>query len=145
MTSEFGVAVHALVFLNHKGRSLSSEELAENICTHPARVRKVMAKLKRAGFVSTKEGVDGGYLLTADPKAVSLRRVAEAVEAEFVSAAWRSGDTDMECLVASGMADIMDGIYGKLNRLCLERLETITIFTIDRMIFGEPSNLKEEE
>ena len=49
MTSEFGMAVHALTFLNHKGEMVSSEVLAENICTNPARVRKVMAKLKRAG------------------------------------------------------------------------------------------------
>ena len=50
MTSEFGMAVHALTFLNHKGEMVSSEVLAENICTNPARVRKVMAKLKRAGW-----------------------------------------------------------------------------------------------
>ena len=49
MTSEFGIAVHAMVFLHHKGDMVSSEVLAENICTNPARVRKVMAKLKRGG------------------------------------------------------------------------------------------------
>lgn len=62
MTSEFGMAVHALTFLNHKGEIVSSEALAKNICTNPARVRKVMAKLKKAGLVDTKEGLEGGYL-----------------------------------------------------------------------------------
>ena len=33
MTSDFCVAVHALVFLHHKGCSQSSEEMAANICT----------------------------------------------------------------------------------------------------------------
>ena len=56
MTSEFGMAVHALTFLNHKGEMVSSEVLAENICTNPARVRKVMAKLKRAGLVPPGKG-----------------------------------------------------------------------------------------
>ena len=63
MTSEFSIAAHALVYLYHKDTTLSSEQLAENICTNPARVRKVMAQLKRAGLVATKEGIDGGYLL----------------------------------------------------------------------------------
>ena len=45
MTSEFGIAVHAMVFLHHKGDMVSSEVLAEPICTNPARVRKVMAQL----------------------------------------------------------------------------------------------------
>ena len=61
MTSEFGIAVHAMVFLHHKGDMVSSEVLAENICTNPARVRKVMAQLKRAGLVETHEGAVGGY------------------------------------------------------------------------------------
>ena len=45
MNSEFCIAVHGLVFLKLKKQCLSSEALAENICTNPARVRKVMAKL----------------------------------------------------------------------------------------------------
>ena len=71
MTSEFAIAVHALVYLNHKGETVSSEALAENICTNPARVRKVMAKLKKAGLVATKEGVDGGYHFIKAPAEVT--------------------------------------------------------------------------
>ena len=54
MTSEFGIAVHAMVFLHHKGDMVSSEVLAENICTNPARVRKVMAQLKRGWWKRTR-------------------------------------------------------------------------------------------
>lgn len=135
MSSEFSVAVHALVFLNHKGVTLSSEELAKNVCTNPARIRKVMAKLKKAGLVDTKEGIDGGYHFVLDPASVTLRQISEALEICFVSASWRSGDTDMDCLIASGMAAIMDDIYGQLDLLCKERLETITIQNIDEKIF----------
>ena len=35
MDSSFNLAVHALVCLSHSERSLSSEALAENICTNP--------------------------------------------------------------------------------------------------------------
>lgn len=52
-----------MVFLHHKGDMVSSEVLAENICTNPARVRKVMAQLKRAGLVETHEGAVGGVPL----------------------------------------------------------------------------------
>ena len=50
MDSSFNLAVHALVCLSHSGRSLSSEALAENICTNPTRVRRVMAGLKKGGL-----------------------------------------------------------------------------------------------
>ena len=67
MDSSFNLAVHALVCLSHSGRSLSSEALAENICTNPTRVRRVMAGLKKAGMVETREGVDGQIKGTVHP------------------------------------------------------------------------------
>ena len=139
MTGEYAIAVHALVYLNHKDMVLSSEELAENICTNPARVRKVLSKLKKAGMVDTKEGMKGGYHMTADPRKVTLREICDALQLEIVTAAWKSGSLDMECLVASGMAGIMDGIYGEMDELCKKYLEKITVYDIDRRIFGEQS------
>lgn len=136
MTSEFAIAVHALVYLNHKAVTLSSEALAENVCTNPARIRKVMAMLKKAGLVATKEGAVGGYSFQLDPAQVNLRMIDEAVGNTLVSAAWRPGNKEMECLVASGMADILDDIYADLDALCKERLAQISIADIDRQIFG---------
>lgn len=137
MTSDYCVAVHALVYLNHKAKVLSSEELAENICTNPARVRKVMAKLKKAGFVKTKEGSEGGYLFNQDPHQVTLDQVAQALDIRFVDTGWKSGDTDMKCLVASGMAALMDEVFDDLNEQCRKRLKEITIGTLDQRIFGK--------
>lgn len=137
MTSEFGVAVHALVYLNHKAVTISSELLAENICTNPARVRKIMAKLKKAGLVTTKEGLEGGYLFDKDAARITLCMVADALETEFVSANWKSGDPNMKCMVSSGMAGILDGIYGELDDLCRRRLTQITIADLDNKIFSD--------
>lgn len=136
MNSEFCIAVHALVFLNHKARTLSSAELAQNICTNPARVRKVMAKLKKSGLVVTREGLDGGYLFDKNPKEVSLCSISQALETDFVSSSWKSGDMDMECLVASGMSGILDHIFKQLDNQCKEQLTHISIYDIDRQIFG---------
>lgn len=47
MNSSFSIAVHALVYLNHMEKVLSSEELARNVCTNPVLIRKVMSKLKK--------------------------------------------------------------------------------------------------
>lgn len=136
MTSDYCVAVHALVYLNHKAKVLSSEELAVNICTNPARVRKVMAKLKKSGLVKTKEGSEGGYCFVLDAQEVSLARVAGALDIRFVETSWKSGDTDMKCLVASGMASLMDEVFDDLNERCRERLQEITIGMLEQRIFG---------
>ena len=136
MTGEFAIAVHALVFLNHKGCTISSEALAKNVCTNPARIRKVMLKLKRAGLVHTKEGADGGYFTKLPPEQLNLRRINEALAEPVVAAAWRSGDQHLACLIASGMAEVLDGVYAELNEACLKRMEEITIRDLDRRIFG---------
>ena len=135
MDSSFNLAVHALVCLSHNGRSLSSEALAENICTNPTRVRRVMAGLKKAGLVETREGSDGGYRLCADPASLSLRQVAEAVNARFVDCAWRSGDIDRDCAICSGMAGVMDALYRQLNEQCAAYLSRLTVADIEKELF----------
>lgn len=135
MTGEYTIAVHALVYLNHRGITISSEVLAANICTNPARVRKVMAKLKKGGLVMTREGSEGGYRMAKEPGEVTLRQIAQAVDMPFVECNWHSGGDDRNCQVASGMAGIMDTICADLNELCLRRLEQTTIADIDGCLF----------
>ncbi|WMC93744.1 RrF2 family transcriptional regulator [Kineothrix sp. MB12-C1] len=134
MNSEFCIAVHSLVFLNRKACMVSSSELAKNVCTNPARVRMVMAKLKKAGIVSTKEGLEGGYHLELNPKDLSLYEISEALNFKFVSSSWKSGGIDMDCLIASGMGSVLEHIYEDLNDLCKERLKQIYIDDINNEI-----------
>ena len=117
MDSSFNLAVHALVCLSHSGRSLSSEVLAENICT--------------------REGLDGGYRLTADPATLTLRQVAEAVNTRFVDCAWHSGDIDRDCAICSGMAGVMDALYRSMNEECAAYLSHITITDIETQLFTQ--------
>ena len=136
MNSDFTLAVHALVFLNHKAEVLSSETLAQNICTNPARVRRVMSRLAKAGLVETREGrTEGGYQFSLCPSQVNLRQVSDALGSCFVSTGWRSGDPHMACRVASGMATVMDRLYANLDDLCKDYLSNVTISQIDRILF----------
>ena len=126
MNSDFCVAVHALVYLNRRGCVLSSEELARNICTNPARVRKVLARMKKDGLVETKEGSSGGgYRFAKGAGEVSLAQVARALEVRFVSTSWHSGSQEVKCLVATGMAQVMDALFDDLDDRCMARLEEI--------------------
>ena len=137
MTAEFSLAVHGLVYLAHKNCVVSSEELAGNICTNPARVRKVMAKIKRAGLVASAEGKGHGYHAVEQSENITLLQVLDALKEEVVGVSWRSGDTDMECLIASGMADVMDRIYEEMNQRSKQHLANITIGSIVDTIFSQ--------
>ena len=130
------MAVHALVYLYHRGTTVSSEVLAKNICTNPARVRKIMAQLKKAGLVETREGAEGGYRFTGDPARTTLLQIGDALDARYVCSNWRSGDVDRDCLICSGMGAILDGIYDDLNQACRAQLAAITLDGIDKKIFA---------
>ncbi len=140
MTSEFAVAVHGLVYLNKKKTTISSEELASNVCTNPARIRKVMAKLKKAGMIATKEGLEGGYHFIKDPAQVNLKQICDALEVIFVSSSWKSGNENLPCMISSGMSGVMDDIYGDLNEICRNRMEKITIKDIQEKLVKSRSD-----
>ncbi len=135
MTAQFPLAVHALVYLLHTGRVTSSQELADNICTNPARVRKVMSILHQRGLLEAVRGQSSGYMTRPDGGGISLKTVLESLDEEPVSMNWRSGDMDRDCLVSSGMGAIMDMLYSRLNEQCTDFLETVTIGSISDMIF----------
>ncbi len=144
MTGEFAVAVHALVYLHRYGGARDSEALAENVCTNPARVRKVMTRLRRAGLVEAKPGAEGGYRFHLEASRLTLREIAEALEEMPVSPSWRPGNPDLPCVVASGMAGAMDAVYAELNRACMDRLSGITLEMVGaRLSGGKPCSQKE--
>lgn len=133
MNSEFSIAVHSLVFLNHKGCVMRSEEIAENVCTHPARVRKVLARLKRAGLVDSHEGQrQGGYRFACDPSQITLLEVLNALGERVVEPRWLSGDVEMDCLIASGISQVMARLFDEMDALCQARLSKITLWDIQR-------------
>ena len=134
MNSDFILAVHALVFLNHKNTEVSSSILAENICTNPVRVRRVMSRLHKAKLVETRGG-RSGYRFVQRPEEINLRMIADALDAKFTSANWRSGDPHMECRIASGMADLADQLYQQMDSLCKAHLETISISDVEQQLF----------
>ena len=76
MNGDHSLAVHALVYLDHRATHLPSQILAENICTNAARVRKVMRPLASAGLIANKEGADGGDAQARTDASNDIRAVA---------------------------------------------------------------------
>ncbi|MBO6046273.1 MAG: Rrf2 family transcriptional regulator [Erysipelotrichaceae bacterium] len=131
MTSDFNIAVYALVHLSGKRESLaSSDELAKTINTHPVRIRRVMIKLKEAGMITTKAGVTGGYSLNESPDTITLSQVAKALSDDYIHVTWHSGEINQTDAQRQGVQNILDDIFVKLNQTCDEVLSQITIASI---------------
>ena len=128
MNSEFVIAVHSLVLLAYRPDGMAtSEEIAENVCTNPVRVRKVMSCLRKHGFVDTREGPGGGYKLCRQPEDVTLADVYRSLAAGTLAPSWCSGDPEKDCVVSSNMAEVMDAVFCGADRQLEAYFEQITI------------------
>ena len=137
MKGAFIVAVHALVYLKHHPRPVSSEELADNVCTNPARIRKVMSALCKSGLAVSHAGAVGGYEVGEKGGAVTLLEILEAGGETAIKAPWRSGDLHKDCQISSGIAGVMDTIFDDMDGLCRDYLATRTIDDIEADLFND--------
>jgi Rrf2 family protein len=105
----------------------TSDMIAQNVCTHPARVRKVMSCLRKQGYIDTKEGSGGGYILNCEPSKVTLAELYRATALGAIKPTWCSGDQEQDCMVACHMAQVMGDIFCDAERHLLNYLQQVTI------------------
>ncbi len=80
--TQFSIAVHLMIALGFdKGQQATSTHLATSINTSPSFVRRILAKLSKAGLVSTTTGKSGFCLLAKKPEEISLLEIYKAVDA----------------------------------------------------------------
>lgn len=76
-------ASRALVFLAlhvEEGRPRSVREIAERTGLPQPYLEQILLALKGAGLVRSKRGVGGGYVLSREPKEISLSQIVAAVD-----------------------------------------------------------------
>ncbi|MBD0381687.1 RrF2 family transcriptional regulator [Paenibacillus sedimenti] len=117
MNSEFTIAVHSLVFLAHlPDHMATSEEIATNVSTHSARIRKVMGFLRKAGYVSTKEGIGGGFILSCNPDQVTLGEIYRLTCHGSLKPSWCTGDENKSCMISSKMDRLMGVMFSNAEK-----------------------------
>ena len=133
MTSEFSIALHILGFLaSRRGDPLTSEEIARTYGTSPVVVRRVLAKLQRAGLVESRRGVGGGSVLARSPSQINLRQAYEAISPEPDILPRHPGSCQ-EVLPAI-LAGFVNELCSEAERAMLKRLESVTVQRMDRTI-----------
>jgi Rrf2 family protein len=131
MNSEFTIAVHSLVLLAHRPeRMATSEMIATNVSTHSARIRKVMGLLRNAGYVRTKEGIGGGFILDCDPAKVTLGQIYRVTSQGSLKPSWCCGDQSVDCQISSNMQGMMDQLFQNAEENLAAYLDGETIDTV---------------
>ncbi|WP_171056054.1 Rrf2 family transcriptional regulator [Paenibacillus sinopodophylli] len=83
MNDKLRVVINILVLLClHENKKLTSAQISEKIKIDPTRIRRLLGLIKNAGYVKTKEGIDGGYTLSIEPNEITLNDLYTVLSSE---------------------------------------------------------------
>lgn len=129
-SQRFPVAIHALVYLAHKGArtvagAVPSAVLAASMPTNPVVVRRVTALLGKAGLVGARAGAGGGAWLAVAPEDITLDLVLRAVDGCAHLGAPPPGARG--CPVGEKIPRVVEAVLRAADAAAAERLSKITI------------------
>lgn len=78
--TEYGLQLMVYLAKSLNQRPISLKQIAKEKKLPYRFLSQVASKLKKAGLVKTKEGIDGGYSLSKSPKKITVAEILEALE-----------------------------------------------------------------
>ena len=85
-------AVFELAWRNSQGEPIRTHDIAEAQHISPRFMEIILNELKHGGFVESRRGNEGGYMLTRDVKELTVREIIEYIEGP-ISLAQDDGNT----------------------------------------------------
>ncbi len=129
--SRLSGVLHALLHMAEMNGPATSETLAVAMQTNPVVVRRVMAGLREAGFVSSAKGHGGGWVLSCPLEAVTLGDIHAAVGSPALLAFGNRTESP-GCIVEQAVNAALDGACRDAEALLLERFHGITLADLSR-------------
>ncbi len=127
VNTQFTIAVHLMAALAYsRERDITSTRLAGSINTSPSFVRRILAKLSRAGLVETATGKNGACWLARRPRDISLLEVYRAVGAPKVFAI-HSYDAHKPCPVSCHIKSALDRVLLRSQNSMEASLQKISL------------------
>jgi Rrf2 family protein len=80
MSEATALGLHAMALIAQSDGMVSAEWLAQSLRASHAHLSKVLKALSAAGFLTSKRGPSGGYMLAQPAASISLLRIYEALQ-----------------------------------------------------------------
>ena len=118
--------LHVLLHMARHEHSFTSEQIAKMLDTNPVVVRRTMAGLKKAGYVSSEKGHGGGWAIACDLKNVTLLDIHKAVGGPRLFAIGNVNDHP-NCAVERVVNAALDDVLRRVESLLVEKLAAIDL------------------
>lgn len=138
--SKLSGVLHVLLHMAESEAPATSESLAAAMHTHPVVVRRLMAGLRQAGFVSSAKGHGGGWVISCTLSELTLADVHAALGAPPLLAFGHRTESP-GCVVEQAVNAALDEASEAAEALLLARLGQVTLAALStdfhrRMVAG---------
>ena len=124
---QFSIAVHIMAVLGYRqGADTTSGSLAKSVNACPSFVRRILARLSKAGLVQTTIGKAGACTLAKKASEISLFDIYDAVNAPKVFSI-HGYDIQRPCVVSCNIKASLERVLEKTQLSVEERLKSITL------------------
>lgn len=104
----------------------TSEAMAKMMQTNPAVIRKILAGLRKQGFVTSEKGHGGGWRLARDLEAVTMHDIYSALDHPAFFAVGNRTESP-GCLVEKAVNRAMNKSFEEAEALLLARFKQVTL------------------
>lgn len=125
--------LHVLIHMDHIGAPVTSDTIGRMLHTNPVVVRRTMAGLKAAGYLTSVKGHGGGWTLARSLDEVTLRDIHAALGSPKVFAIGLSDD-DPRCLVERAANVALEDAMIEAEQRLLTRFSEVTIGDLSRTL-----------
>jgi Rrf2 family protein len=127
VNTQFSIAVHIMAGLGYKcGSEITSSHIAASVNTSPSFVRRILARLSKAGLVRTATGKNGACRLARDAEKISLLEIYQAVDAPKVFAIHQYAELG-PCPVSCHIKSSLERVLGKAQKSVEETLRKVSL------------------
>lgn len=118
--------LHALIHMDMLNRGVTSDELGKMLGTNPVVVRRTMALLKKAGYVSSVKGHNGGWHLETSLTDITLFDIQTLVgDASLFTIGLT--DEHNNCPIEKAVNTAISGVLHEAEALMLARFREIKL------------------
>lgn len=123
--------LHVLIHMDQIRDPLTSEAISRMLDTNPVFVRRTMAGLRSAGYVTSLKGHGGGWTLAKSLDEVTLRDIHAALGSPRLFAVGLSDDNP-RCLVEQAVNTALKDVMAEAEQRLLSRFGEVTIGALSR-------------
>lgn len=126
INSDFALALHSILLLaSDKENCLTSSQLSSMLKVHSVRIRKVLSRMKNAGYIESKEGAGGGFFISCNISRVTLKDIYVLTQDDLLKAKCHS--CCPSCKIGVNIEKVLDSILSDADEKFQNYLENYSL------------------